>query len=415
MVKCRVCEAKTRSFLSFGKMPLANNFLDKNMVAEIHEGRRVEACYPLELFFCQGCGMVQIGEVLSPEKLFINYIYLASNSETMKKHIKALVRRIKDKHLSGKDDFVVEIGSNTGDLLKLFKADGTRVLGIEPAKNIAAMSNKNDIETMAVFFNKETAHAVKERYGNANAVIGRHVFAHIKDLDSVIKGASDLIGKDGVFIVEVPYLVDFIERNEFDTVYHEHLSYFSVGTLKFLFNKYDMEIVDVERALGIHGGSIIVYIKNKASNAKVSERVNELIKLEKENGLDDFKTYADFTDRVLKFKEELLSVLKGLKSQGKRICGYGAPAKSTTLLNYCGIDTDVLDFVVDNTPTKQGLYLPGSHLEVCSDECVLKEQPDYFLLLAWNFADEIIRKEDKYIKKGGRFIVPIPNVRIVQS
>ena len=415
MIKCRICKSDANNFLSLGKIPLANSFLCKDTVRRIRNGEVKENRYPLELFYCDNCGMVQIGEILPPERLFINYIYLASNSGTIRNHITSLVDRIIDHYLSVKDDFVVEIGSNTGDLLKLFKNKGKRVLGIEPAKNIASMAEEKGIETSSVFFNEETSRAVKKTHGEAGVVIGRHVFAHVKELDSVIKGASDLIGKDGVFIVEVPYLVDFIERNEFDTVYHEHLSYFSVGTLKFLFNKYDMEIVDVERALDIHGGSIIVYIKNKASNTKASEKVNELIKLEKEKGLDDFKTYTDFADRVFKFKEELLSVLKGLKSQGKRICGYGAPAKSTTLLNYCGIGTDILDFVVDNTPTKQGLYLPGSHLEVCSDECVLKEQPDYFLLLAWNFADEIIRKEDKYIKKGGRFIVPIPNVRIVQS
>lgn len=413
MVNCRICEAETKRFLSFGNMPLANNFLDKKTFAKISEGRMKELRYPLELFFCKNCGMVQIGEVVPPEELFITYIYLASNSKTMKTHISGLVKRIMDNYVPKDNGFVVEIGSNTGDLLKLLKTKGIRVLGVEPAKNIAAMSNENDVETIPVFFNKETAQAVKKDYGTADAVIGRHVFAHIHELDSVIKGARDLIGKDGVFIIEIPYLVDFIERNEFDTVYHEHLSYFSVRTLKFLFNKYDMDIVDVERALDIHGGSIIVYVKNKVSNAKGSDRVNGLIELERQKGLSDFKTYSDFADRVFKFKNDLLILLKDLKSQGKRICGYGAPAKSTTLLNYCGIGSDILDFVVDNTPTKQGLYLPGSHVPTYSDDYVLKEQPDYFLLLAWNFAKEIINKEREYIKRGGRFIVPIPSVHMV--
>lgn len=412
MIKCRVCGEDTKSFLPLGKMPLANSFLDKRIIAEIREGKSGEARYPLELFFCQNCGMVQIGEILSPEKLFINYIYLASNSDTMKRHMEALVKRIKDNYLSDENSFVVEIGSNTGDLLKLFKTNGARVLGIEPAKNIAAMSNKNDIEAISVFFNEETARAVKKDYGTADVVIGRHVFAHIKDIDSAIKGARDLIGKDGVFVIEIPYLWDFIDRNEFDTVYHEHLSYFSVRTLKFLFSKYCMEIADVERAMDIHGGSIIVYVKNRVSDAKSSKRVERLMELEREKGLHDFKTYTDFADRVFKFKDELVRFLKNLKSQGKRICGYGAPAKSTTLLNYCGIGNDILDFVVDNTPTKQGLYLPGSHIPICSDECVLREQPDYFLLLAWNFADEIIGKESEYIKRGGRFIVPIPSIHL---
>lgn len=415
MVKCRICNADTELFLSLGDMPLANNFLNKKILEKINKGDEKEERYPLELFFCNNCGMVQIGELLPPQKLFINYIYLASNSETIKSHIALLVNRIMHNYLTSKDTMVVEIGSNTGHLLKLFKDNGIKVLGIEPAKNIAAIANRNGIETKSVFFNEKTAELAKKKHGMADVIIGRHVFAHIKDLDSSIKGARSLIGKNGVFIIEIPYLVDFLERNEFDTVYHEHLSYFSVKTLKFLFNKYDMEIVDVERALDIHGGSIVVYIKNKTSNAKISSRVSELIKLEKEKKLDDFKTYVDFADRVFKFKEKILNVLKDLKKQGNRICGYGAPAKSTTLLNYCGIGADLLDFVVDNTPTKQGLHLPGSHLLVCSDEHVLKKQPDYFLLLAWNFANEIIKKESEYIKRGGKFIVPIPDIHIVPS
>lgn len=390
--------------MELGPAPLANGFLKKEQLMS------KEPFYPLDVHYCPKCGLVQLRDVVSPGILFKDYVYLTGMSQTMKQHFCQLAVEVVNNFNLSQDDLVIDVGSNDGTLLKGFKQLGIKTLGIEPATNIALVSEREGIETVNDFFSIDVAKDIIERKSHAKAIIGTNVFAHINDLDGILEAVNILLARDGIFVIEVPYLVDLLSKTEFDTMYHEHLSYFSLRPLVTLFKRFNMELFDVKR-VPVHGGSIRCYVRKSPS--KVENSVYKLLALEEDLRLNLFNTYLEFSAKVKNIKLQLTSLLKELKGNGSRIVGYGAAAKGNVLLNYCKIRTDILDYIIDNTPFKQGLYTPGMHIPVVPPDRILKDAPDYVLLLAWNYLDEILKKEQKYRELGGKFIVPIPDPKIM--
>ncbi|WP_030997648.1 class I SAM-dependent methyltransferase [Streptomyces sp. NRRL F-5630] len=406
---CRMCgEEDWQKVVDFGPVPLADSFLEP--AASYDDEPR----YPLAVISCRSCRLMSLTHVVDPEALYRTYPYTTSDSETIKKHMGHVVAVCVERFGIPEGSFVLEIGSNTGSQLKAFQNAGMRTLGIDPARNIAVVANERGVETLPEFFSVDTAALVKKTYGTPQLILGRHVFAHIDDVASVAEGVRNLLGPDSLFAIEVPYLVDMLERNEFDTIYHEHLSYFGVGTLVTLFQRHGLRVVDVER-LAVHGGSILVFVGLDDGTRPTSPAVGELIALEKRTGLHEDATYQRFAEHVEQITGELTALVRSLRAEGKRIAGYGAPAKGNTLLNVCGLTTDDLEFCCDTTEFKQGLVLPGTHIPVHSPAYAKAQDIDYFLLLAWNYGEEIMAKEAAFLARGGRFILPNPRPSIVPS
>lgn len=408
--ECTLCKSDDLAvFLSLGPMPPANNFLEGGDLYE------EEGFYPLDIYVCRDCSHMGVLPRVDPSELFSDYVYMTGVSDTMLAHLDGLAETLYDRYLEDVDDpFVVDIGSNDGSLLAAFQERGARVLGVEPADDIAAAAEDDGVPTMNEFFDGDTADRIVGEHGSPDLVTATNVFAHIPDLDAVTEGMNTLIGGDGAFVFENAYLVDLLEGTKFDTIYHEHYYYHAVRPLVSYFDRFDMTVVDVER-LDIHGGSIRVYVEPGA--AARSDRVDELVQLEEDRGLDDIGTYQQFADDVNDIRQDLTALLDRLKSDGNRIVGYGAAAKGNTLLNYCRIGPDHLDYIVDNTPFKQGRYTPGMHIPVKPPDHFRAEHDDidYVLLLAWNVAEEIMSKEEAFFRTGGEFIIPIPEVRTVDT
>lgn len=403
MPVCRACKGKNlEKFLSLGKIPLVNSFLKKDQL------KSEEPRFPLDVYFCANCGMVQLGEVVPPEIMFKDYVYVSGTSETMKEHFAEFAEEAVKKIGEG---LVIDIGGNDGTFLKAFKKLGVRTLNVEPADNIAEIARKDGIETVNEFWGSKVAKEIVKKYGKAKIITGTNVFAHVNNLDEFIEAAKTALEDNGALIVEFPYLADMIEKTEFDTIYHEHLSYIAVRPMITLSNRLGMEVVDAIRT-DVHGGSIRIYFM-KAGRGKVSNRVGELVSLEKKMGLDSFGTYEEFGERVEEIRRELTGLLKRLKSEGKRIAGYGAPAKGNVLMNYMVIGSQFLDYIVDKNQLKQNLFTPGTHLPVYAPEKLKQDKPDYLLILAWNFADEIMKQQSDFKENGGKFIIPIPKPRIL--
>lgn len=395
---CRSCgHENLKSIMSFGHMPLANALLKTEDEAE--------TLYLLDLAFCQNCSLVQITETVSPETLFRDYLYFSSFSDEMLRHSKELVERViieRGLRPNG-HSMVVEIASNDGYLLQYYNNVGIEVLGIEPAQNIAAVARERGITTIPEFFDEKLA----SKLGNCADVVHAHnVLAHVADLNGFVHGISLILKPAGVAIIEVPYVKHMIDHCEFDTVYHEHLCYFSVSSLYPLLKRHGLFIEKVE-CVPIHGGSLRLFVNKHMWDAPL------LLRDEYRLRLDQWSYYANFKDKVEFVNRRLHSVLGQLKKQGKRIAAYGASAKGSTLLNYTGIGKETIDYVVDRSTYKQGRYMPGVRLPIYPTEKLVQDTPDYALLLTWNFAQEIMAQQAEYRKRGGKFIIPIPNVVVL--
>lgn len=403
---CRLCKSRNlKEILDLGKTPPANSFLKKDQL------KNKEDFFPLAVNFCVDCGQLQLSHVVNPEILFRHYVWVSSTSPVTVAHFQEYAESVFKKLDLKKDDLVVEMGSNDGVLLKPFKKLGARVLGVDPARNVARRATKEGILTLPHFFNVKIAKQIAKEYGKAKVIAGNNVFAHINDLDEILKAVSELLDKEGAFIIEAPYNIDFIEKNLFDIVYHEHLSYLSVRPLDNFFKSFGMQIFDVVKT-PVHGGSIRISVKFKDAKYQINKSLQEFIDLEERKKLNDINTYYSFANKVKKNKIELVKFLSMLKKEGKSIAGYGAPAKSTTLLHYFNLGKETIDFIADDSPFKQGLYTPGKHIPVVATREIYVKKPDYLILLAWNFADSIMKMHAKYKKEGGEFIVPVPEPKI---
>jgi SAM-dependent methyltransferase len=407
---CRSCGGiGLIAVLSLGPLPLANALLTTAPLAAL------EKTYPLSLVFCPHCTLVQIAETIAAEKLFRDYFYFSSFSDTILHHARGLAERTIASEPLDADSLVVEVGSNDGYLLQYYKRAGIRVLGIEPATNIARVAQERGIPTLCEFFSENLAGRLRDQGQAADILHAHNVLAHAADLNGVVRGVRRLLKETGIAIVEVPYVKDLIDSCAFDTIYHEHLCYFSLTALDCLFTRHGLTIYDVQR-ISIHGGTLRIFVRNGNGMEKRENRsgaVAALLREEAALGVTDASFYSTFGERVAALRRSLLALLRNLKAQGARIAVYGASAKGTTLLNYFGIGQEIIEYVVDRSTVKQGHYTPGTHLRIHPTEKLLEDLPEYTLLLTWNFADEILEQQAEYRRRGGKFIIPIPKVRVI--
>jgi hypothetical protein len=393
-------------FLELGSHPPANRFIEPS------ELDAAEPSFSLDCHVCLDCGLIQVPNCIS-EDFFRHYLYVPSGATTMPDHFARLAAILKGRYFQHPDELIVDIGSNEGLFLDACRRVGLRALGIEPAVNLTKVARDRGLDVVNEYFTPEIASMIRNRYGLAKVIVTTNTFNHIDDLSGFMSGVAPLLAEDAAFVVEVPHSLDLIQKNEFDTIYHEHVSEFSVQSLVKLFDAFNMEISDIE-PIEIHGGSMRVHGRRKGAKYMAAPVVAEWLSRERDAKLFSKETYDAFSKRVRTNRDKLMTLLSSLKEQGKRLAGYGAPAKGNTLLNYCRIGTDYLQFLIDRNPLKQGLYSPGMHIPIFPPEIILREQPDYLLILAWNFADEIIKQQSEYRRRGGKFILPIPEPTIVQ-
>jgi SAM-dependent methyltransferase len=406
MTDCRACRSRRMYlFLPLGDHPPANAFLRADQLDE------PEPRYALDTHVCLECGLIQVPDVI-PSDFFRDYLYVPSASETMHGHFTGLAEVVRATLAPSPEALVVDIGSNDGLFLWKLRGLGGRGLGIEPAANLAELARARGVEVVNEYFSVETATAVRDAYGPAQVIVTTNTFNHIDEVHAFMAAVVILLEPEGTFLVEVPHSGDLIANNEFDTVYHEHVSEFSVRSLVALFACFDMEVAGITR-LPIHGGSMRVSGRRRSSAGQVSPRVAEWLAAEQDAGLGEAATYDAFAARVEANRQRLRDLLGTRRAEGRRLAGYGAPAKGNTLLNYCGIGPDTMRYLADRNSLKHGLYSPGMHIPVVPAETVLEDQPDDLLILAWNFSEEIMQQQQEYRRRGGVFILPIPEPRIV--
>lgn len=403
---CRICKGdRLTRFISLGKHPPPNSFLRKDQL------NQPETLCASDLYFCSDCSLVQMVDVVPAEIMFRDHPYVSGTTATLSRHFRDVASELMAQFEVPSGSLVVDIGSNDGTFLKGFAQFPVRTLGVEPATKIAKLARDAGIETLNEFFSSSIAEAIRTQYGPAKLINAAGVFFHVDDLDDFVLGVQKLLAGDGVFVVQAIYLVDMIERNSFDNIYHEHLCHYSLKPLETLFDRFGLQIFDVRR-VSIHGGSIVAYISKKGRFPR-TQNPDRLIAGEKQKGLHDIKRFEQFAEKAERIKEDLVAMLRDLKSKGNRIAAYGAPAKGNTLLNYCRIGTDILDYASEKNRLKCGLYTPGMHIPVIPEQEAAANPPDYYLMLAWNFLEELLAKEKDYRARGGKFIVPIPEPRII--
>jgi SAM-dependent methyltransferase len=408
-VKCRFCgEAVKQTFVNLGMSPLCQTHITAERL------NHMEPYYPLHAYVCGRCFLVQLEEFVAPGEIFGGeYAYFSSYADSWVEHARRYCELMCERFGIGRASRVIEIASNDGYLLQHFVARGVPVLGVEPAANVAAAAVKKAVPTVVRFFGRQTARELASEFGRPDLLLGNNVLAHVPDLNDFVAGMKSLLGEGGVITMEFPHLLELMQHNQFDTIYHEHFSYLSFGTVSEVFRHHGLTLFDVER-IPTHGGSLRIYGRHTEEASRgVSERALELLALEERAGLRRLETYAAFTEQVRETKRALLEFLIGAKRAGKRIVGYGAPGKGNTLLNYCGIGTDFLDFTVDRNPYKQGKYTPGMHIPIRHPDELIKARPDYVLILPWNLKEEILATVGKTPGLNARFVVPIPRVEMV--
>jgi hypothetical protein len=408
-LSCRFCHQElARTFVDLGSTPLANSYLRNE------EEITTEKSYPLHARVCENCFLVQVEDVVPAEDIFSDYAYFSSYSSSWVEHARLYAEQLTEKLDLGSSSLVAEIASNDGYLLKHFVAKGIPVLGIEPAANVAKAAEKVGVRTEVAFFGVETATRLANEGFKANLMAANNVMAHVPDINDFIGGVPILLSEEGVFTIEFPHLLNLIEKTQFDTIYHEHYSYLSLLTVGKILSAHGLRVFDVEE-LPTHGGSLRVYAcHNGAKKFAETERLHALRQKEAAADLNTVSAYQNFTPRVEKVRDDLLTFLKKAKDDGKKVAGYGAAAKGNTLLNYCGVGSELIEFVVDRNPEKQDTLLPGSHIPVFAPEKIFAEKPDYVLVLPWNLADEISKDMADIKAWGGEFVIPIPALEILK-
>lgn len=406
--ECRFCkEPLLQSFIDLGMSPLSNAFIEpENLNCK-------ETFYPLHTYVCSRCFLVQLEEFESPEGIFGDYVYFSSYSDSWLKHCEHYVESVVNRFNLGKQSQIIELASNDGYLLQYFKQRKMKILGIEPARNVAEVAKKKGIPTLAEFFGISLAQKLVSDNIKADLLIGNNVLAHVPDINDFIEGMKLILKSNGIITMEFPHLLKLIEGNQFDTIYHEHFSYFSFNTVLKIFKAHDLKVFSVDE-ISTHGGSLRIYACHESDRDKpIETKVNKLIDREKSAGICNPEAYTTFSQKICETKFDIVDVLIKKKKKGCSIAGYGAPAKGNTLLNFCGIRTDFLDYTVDRSPHKQNMYLPGTHIPVYHPDKIKETKPDYVFILPWNLKDEIIDQLSYIRQWGGKFIIPIPKVEVV--
>jgi SAM-dependent methyltransferase len=404
---CRLCGGRELTpVLSLTPTPPANGFVPEDRLAE------PQPAFPLDVFFCEDCAHVQLLDVVDPAVLFEDYVYVSGTSQVFVEHFRHYAGWVSDRFRPDPEGLVVDVGSNDGTLLGFFKDRGHRVLGVDPARDIARRATETGIETVADFFTPALAAGLRDRHGPAAVVTANNVFAHADDLAGMAEGVRALLAPEGVFAFEVSYLADVVRKTLFDTIYHEHLAYHALKPLVPFLARHGLEAIDALRVES-HGGSLRVVAQPTGGPRPVDPSVGQMLALEDGLGLDRAETFRDFAGRIEVLRLELSSLLRGFKAEGRAIAGFGAPAKATTLMYHFGLGPDVIDFIVDDSPLKQGLYSPGMHIPILAPDLLYERRPDYVVVLAWNFADAIMERHRAFCDAGGRFVVPVPTVKVV--
>jgi SAM-dependent methyltransferase len=406
--KCRFCgEPLEYSFVDLGMSPLANSYIRPEQLGQM------EPFFPLHAYVCSKCYLVQLPVFESPEEIFSDYAYFSSYSDSWLQHAKESANLMIDRYDLNVESKVIEIASNDGYLLQYFKEKGIPVLGIEPAKNVAKAAQDSGIPTVVKFFGVQTAVGLTAENVTADLLIGNNVLAHVPDINDFVKGLKIILKPHGIITMEFPHLMRLMDENQFDTIYHEHFSYFSFVAVEKIFAHHGLVLFDVDE-LPTHGGSLRIYACHAESSRRVSGKVPDLRNREKSSGFISIDFYRSFSKKVMETKRKILRFLVDAKQSGKSIAGYGAPAKGNTLLNYCSVGSDFIDYTVDRSPHKQGFYLPGTHIPIYHPDKVKETKPDYLLILPWNLKEEIMGQMSHIREWGGKFVVLIPEVKVYQ-